>query len=71
MVSEPRKQSMAWLEHGLQISLKRYALSIEDKMAAGALGTLGIMGKRLPSFPHYPPARYWVMLYYNVGEEAE
>ena len=37
MVSEPRKQSMALMEHGLQILLKRYELSIEDKMAAGAL----------------------------------
>ena len=27
---------MAWMEHGLQISLKRDALSVEDKMAAGA-----------------------------------
>ena len=26
---------MAWIEHGLQISLKRHALSMEDKMAAG------------------------------------
>ena len=26
---------MAWMEHGLQIPLKRYALSMEDKMAAG------------------------------------
>ena len=55
MVSEPRKQSMAWLEHGLQISLKRYALSIEDKMAAGALGTLGIMGETAPIFSTLPP----------------
>ena len=29
---------MAWMEHGLQISLKRYVLSMEDKMAAGAFG---------------------------------
>ena len=27
---------MAWMEHGVQISLKRYALSMEDKMAAVA-----------------------------------
>ena len=27
---------MAWMEHGLQILLKRYALSMEDKMAPGA-----------------------------------
>ena len=26
---------MAWMERGLQISLKRYTLSMEDKMAAG------------------------------------
>ena len=26
------------MEHGLQISLKRYALSMKDKMAAGAFG---------------------------------
>ena len=29
---------MAWMEHGLQTSLKRYELSKEDKMAAGGLG---------------------------------
>ena len=29
---------MASMEHGLQISLKSYALSMEDKMAAGAFG---------------------------------
>ena len=38
MVSEARKQSMAWMEQGAQISLKRYAFSMEDKMAAGAFG---------------------------------
>ena len=38
MVHEARKQSIAWMEHILQISLKRYALSMEDKMAAGAFG---------------------------------
>ena len=27
---------MAWMEHGSQISLKRNALSMEDKMAAGS-----------------------------------
>ena len=26
------------VEHGLQIALKRYALSMEDKMAAGGFG---------------------------------
>ena len=35
---------MACLEHGFQISLKRYALSMKDKMAAGVLGALRIMG---------------------------
>ena len=34
MVYEPRKQSMAWMEHGLQMAIKRYAFSVEDKMAA-------------------------------------
>ena len=29
---------MAWMERGLQVSLKRYALSMEDKMAAGGFG---------------------------------
>ena len=29
---------MTWVEHGLQISLKRYALLMEFKMAAGAFG---------------------------------
>ena len=38
MVLGTRKQLMAWMEHGLQISLKSYALSMEDKMAAGAFG---------------------------------
>ena len=36
------------MEHGLQISLKRYALSMEDKMAAGALAALRIMGETAP-----------------------
>ena len=36
---------MAWMEHGLLLSLKRYALSMEDKMAAGTLGALRIMGE--------------------------
>ena len=39
MVFEVRKQSMAWMEHGLRIPLKRYAqLSMEVKMAAKAFG---------------------------------
>ena len=29
---------MAWMDHGLKISLERYALSMEDKMAAEAFG---------------------------------
>ena len=33
-----RKQSMTWLKDGLQISLNRYALSMEDKLAAEAFG---------------------------------
>ena len=36
MVLELRKQLVTWMEHGLQISPKRYALSMEDKMATGA-----------------------------------
>ena len=40
MVYEVGKQWMAWMEQGLQISLKRYALSMEDKMVTGAFGTL-------------------------------
>ena len=35
MVSEPRKQSMAWMETDYS---KHTALSTEDKMAAGAFG---------------------------------
>ena len=42
MVSEVRKQLMVWMEYELQISLKRYALLMEDKMAAGAFGHLSI-----------------------------
>ena len=34
MVYEARKQVMARIQRELQISLKRYALSMEDKMAA-------------------------------------
>ena len=41
MVFEMRKESMAWISHGLQISLKRHALSIEDKMADEAFGIMG------------------------------
>ena len=33
-----RKQLMAWMEHGLQISAKRFAILMEGKMAAGAFG---------------------------------
>ena len=29
---------MARMEHGLQISLSRYELSVENRMAAGAFG---------------------------------
>ena len=36
---------MAWMEHGLQIPLKRYALSMEDKMALELLGALRTMGE--------------------------
>ena len=39
---------MAWLEHALQISLKRDALLMEDKMTAGALGVLQILGEMAP-----------------------
>ena len=46
MVYEARKQSMARMEHGL---LKRYALSMEDKMADEAFGrALRIMGETAP-----------------------
>ena len=45
MVYEARKQSMAWMEYGLQISLKRLTLLMQNKMAAGAIGALGIMGE--------------------------
>ena len=38
MVFETRKQAMAWMEHGLQMPLKRYSLSMGDKMAVGLLG---------------------------------
>ena len=40
MVSETRKESMAWMEHGSQISLKRHALSMENELAAGAVEKL-------------------------------
>ena len=47
---------MAWMEHGLQISHERYALSMKDKMAAGGLGALRIMGETTPNYiiPYKP-----------------
>ena len=33
------------MDHGLQMSLKSYELSMEDKMAAAVLGALRIMGE--------------------------
>ena len=44
MVSEARKQSIAWMEHRLQISLKRYAFSMED-VEAGAFGRARSYGR--------------------------
>ena len=44
MISETTKQPMAWMEHGLQTSLERYELSMQDKMVAAVLGALRIMG---------------------------
>ena len=39
MVSEPRKQSMAWMETDYsKATMYMYAFSMEDKMAAGAFG---------------------------------
>ena len=38
MVFETRKQWKAWMQHGLQISLNRHVLPMEEKMAAGAFG---------------------------------
>ena len=43
MVSEPRKQSMASME--TDYSKHTFILSMEDIMAAGAVGMLGIMGE--------------------------
>ena len=54
MVFEKRKQSMSWMEHGLQISLERFTLSMEDKMAAGALVcTMNYQGEAAPKGPKY------------------
>ena len=44
MVFQTRNQSMAWKEHKLQISLKTYALSMEEKMAARDFGRVGNYG---------------------------
>ena len=38
MVLETTQQCMAWMEHGIQISLKNFAHLMEDKMLPGALG---------------------------------
>ena len=43
---------MTWMEHGLQISLKAYALWMEDKMAAGA-GRAMNYGETAPKFQLY------------------
>ena len=45
-----KRQLKAWMEYKLliHVSLKRCALSMEDKMAAGVLGTLGIMVASTP-----------------------
>ena len=51
MVLETRKQSMAWMEHGLNISLKRYTLSMEDKL----WGALLIMDETAPVHLLTPP----------------
>ena len=40
---------MACMEHELQISLKRYALSMEDQVEAGAFGRATSYGIRLDS----------------------
>ena len=48
MFLETRKQSMAWMEHGLQISHERYAM--EDKMIAGALGRAMNYGRTCERF---------------------
>ena len=47
-VFEMRKQSMASMEHGLQTSLTRYALSMKDKMVAGAFGHAMNYGRDSP-----------------------
>ena len=44
---------MTWMEHGLQISLKAYALLMEDKMAAGAFGCAMNYGETAPKFQLY------------------
>ena len=36
------------MEHGLQVSLKRYALSVEIKMAAGAFVRARNYGREVP-----------------------
>ena len=38
MVLDTKTQSIAWMEYGLRIPLKRYALSMENKMAVEAVG---------------------------------
>ena len=50
MVSEMRKQLMAWMEHTfIQILFNRYTLLMEDKMTVGDLGALWIIGETAPS----------------------
>ena len=45
---------MAWTKHGLQISLKRYALSMEDKLAAGTFGRARNYGRDGKFVLNYP-----------------
>ena len=49
MVFETRKQTMALMEHRLQISLRRCTLSMEGKVVTGDFGQLlRVMGKTSP-----------------------
>ena len=51
MVFETRKQSLAWTEHGLQISLKNTHYRWKIKWRLELLGTLRIMGETAFSTP--------------------
>ena len=53
---------MAWMEHGLQISLKRFALSMEDKMAAWCSPLTAVVTRWYPNKHRERTESEWLVL---------